>query len=86
MMVVIKVKILSFEIEDNKCFLHNIKWYYQEINLMFDIKIDRFINYTVNKSQKAKHILKNSNLMKILKIFILLQSVELFVSIFGIKM
>jgi hypothetical protein len=73
MLVVIKVKLLSFEIKDNKYFLHNIKWYYQEINLRFNIKIGCFINYTVNKSQKAKHILKNLNLMKILKIFILLQ-------------
>lgn len=63
MLVVIKVKLLSFEIEDNKYFLHSIKWYYQEINLMFDIKIDHFINYTINKSQITKHIIKNSYLM-----------------------
>ena len=63
MLVVIKVKLLSFEIEDNKYFLHSIKWYYQEINLMFDIKIDHFINYTINKSQITQHIIKNSYLM-----------------------
>jgi hypothetical protein len=63
MLVVIKVKILSFEIKDNKYFPHNIKWYYQEINLMFDIKINYFINYIVSKSQRVKRILKNSDLM-----------------------